>query len=160
MKKHLFILIACFFSFSTLYAQTKKFYVWVETEASTVFLPGTQDWKPQVPYKHFVRLISEVMEVPDDYYVREQFYEYLVKNYLTDLNKMKLHKDYVRMGVGDYSDSNPLAERDYKLMFQPVERASWQFETILIKGFKYNPAKKTPGPLFDRARKIVMEGKD
>ena len=160
MKKIIVLSILYVVLCQQLFAQTKKIYVWLETESNTVFQSGTNNWKPEVPYKHFVRLISEVMEVPDDYYVREQFYEYIMKNYLSELKKMKLHKDFVRMSWAFYDNNYQRAEHDYKLLFEPVENASWQFETTLIKGFKYNPNNKGPWPLFDKAKKLVVEGKE
>ncbi|MEI9955278.1 MAG: hypothetical protein WDM90_02995 [Ferruginibacter sp.] len=106
MKKIIFLSIIYVLSCQQIFAQTKKMYVWIETEHNTVFQSGTNNWKPEIPYKHFVRLISEVMEVPDDYYVREQFYEYIMKNYPSELKKMKLHKDFARMSTGLYDDNN------------------------------------------------------
>ena len=142
------------------FAQTKKIYVWVETESSTVFQDNTNNWKPEIPYKHFVRLYSEIIEVSNDYYVREQFYEYLVKNYLSELKKMKLHKDFVRMGISDYDAANPNLVNNYKWLYEFQPTASWQYEAILIKGFKYNPNNKGPYPLLDKAKKLIVEGKE
>ena len=138
--------------------QSKKLYVWVETESDHVFEYGTQNWKPQVPYKHFVRLISEVLEVPDENYLREQFYEYIMKNYASDLKKLRLHKSYSRMSMGYYDNGYGRAEKDYRALFEPVEKASWQFETILIEGFKYDPTKKIGGALYQKAEKLVVMG--
>jgi len=160
MKKIIILSIIIVLSCQQTFAQTKKMYVWIETESSTVFQYNTNNWKPEIPYKHFVRLISEVMEVPDDYYVREQFYAYIMKNYLPELKKMKLHKDVARMSIGLYDDNYGRAAIDYKSLFEPVATASWQFETILIKGFKYDPNNKGPWPLFDKAKKLVVEGKE
>ena len=64
------------------------------------------------------------------------------------------------MSMGLYDSNNPRAAIDYKTLFEPKENASWQFEAILIKGFKYNPNNKGPWPLFDKAKKLVVEGKE
>ena len=161
MKKIILFLIIYVCSCQYIFAQTKKVYVWVETENNTVFQYNTNNWKPEIPYKHFVRLISEVIEVPNDYYIREQFYEYIMKNYLPELKKMKLHKDFIRMSSSAmYADFGQQQQREYKLLFEPMEHSSWQFETILIKGFKYDPTKKGPWPLLEKAKKIVVEGKE
>lgn len=160
MKKLILFGIIYVLSCKQTFAQTKKMYLWIETENNTVFQYNTNTWKPEIPYKHFVRLISEVIEVPNDYYNREQFYEYVMKNYLSELKKMKLHKDVARMSIGLYDDNNPRAAHDYKYLFEPMEHSSWQFETILIKGFKYDSNKKGPWPLLEKAKKLVVEGKE
>lgn len=160
MKKIVILTILSIVLCLQTFAQTKKIFVWVETESSTVFKNNTFDWKPEIPYKHFVRLYSEIIEVPNDYYVREQFYEYLVKNNLSELKKMKLHKDFIRMGIADYDAANPNTVNNYKGLYESQPGASWQYEAILIKGFKYNPNNKGPYPLLDKAKKLIVEGKE
>jgi hypothetical protein len=159
MKKSSLLLMLMLMLSTCLLAQTKKMYVYVETESSAVFEPGTFKWKAIVPYKSFVRFVSEIIDVaePADY-LRVQFYEHLVKNYGSDFKKMKLHKDYPRASVWDYNGNNANDVRQYKLFFEKDEKASWQYETILVKGFKYDAAKKTPGPLFTKAEKLLVKG--
>ena len=161
MKKLLFVTLICLVTSYTTQAQTKKIYCYIETESNYVFKYNTFEWKAEVPYKHFVRLVSEVIEVPNEYYIREQFYEYVVKNYLPDFKKMKLHKDFVRISIYDYDNTNqPEEGYSYKQLFKEQPRSSWQYEAILIKGFKYNPTNKGPWPLLSKAKKILVEGKD
>lgn len=145
--------------------QTKKMYLYLETEWATVMSQdGMGKWRPEVPYKQFVRLATEIFEVPanepDDYY-RYQFYEYVMKNYYSDFKKFKLHKDWMRLGVGEYDAKNPAYVANYEGMFKDrngIKDPSWQFETILIKGFKYDPNFKKPGPNWAKAEKLMIKG--
>lgn len=158
MKKLIPVLFFLFTA-NQLFAQSKKIYIWLETEPSTVFENNTDNWKSNVPYKHFVRLISEVMEIedPGDDQLRQQFYEYLMKNYAGDLKKMKLHKDFARMSWGYYDENNGRAENDYRALFEPMEHSSWQYESIPVKNFKFDPKKKA-GPLYKKAEQLVVMG--
>src|ERR1700741_1675521 len=120
MKRLLLAGIVCLVSIIQTKAQTKKMYLYLETEWNTVMSEdGTRKWRPEIPYKQFVRLASEIFEVPanepNDYY-SYQFYEYIMKNYYDQFKKMKLHKDYMRIGVGDYDESNPNLVANYKGM--------------------------------------------
>jgi len=74
---------------------------------------------------------------------------------------MKLHKDFVRISIYDYDNTNqPEEGYSYKQLFKEQPRSSWQYEAILIKGFKYNPQNKGPWPLLAKAKKILVEGKE
>jgi hypothetical protein len=160
MKKLLFATLFCLISSFTAQAQTKKIYCYIETENGAVFKNGTFDWKTEVPYKQHVRLISEVIEVPDEYFIREQFYEYVVKNYYKDLVKMKLHKSAAGVMISNYDNPyQPEVGYSYNFLFKKEEKSSWQYEAILIKGFKYNPKNKGPFPLLQKAKQIVVDGK-
>lgn len=114
-----------------------------------------------MPYKNFVRFVSEIIDVPTEdggSYLRVQFYEYLMKNYLTDFKKMKLHEDYPRASVREHKSDNASMVRDYEYLFEKQEKVSWHYETILVKGFKYDPLKKTPGPLYEKAEELLVKG--
>lgn len=161
MKKIIFILIVLSISSLSLMAQTKKMYVYVSTDSYTVFESGTINWKAKVPYKNFVRFVSEIVDVPQGDYaqnMRTQFYEYLVKNYLNDFKKMKLHNEVARASLNDYDSNNPNLVRSYESLFEKLEKSSWQYEIILVKGFKYDPKKTTSGPLFEKAKNILIKG--
>lgn len=161
MKKLTLILLLVAISGATLQAQTKKMYVYIQTHHSVVFENGTFNWKAKVPYKNFVRFVSEIIDVPKDddgSNIRLQFYEYLMKNYLSDFKKMKLHEDYPRASVWEYKSDNKSMVRDYEYLFEKQEKVSWNYETILVKGFKYDAAKKSPSPLYAKAEKLLVKG--
>ena len=161
MKKITLTFFFLLMSASFLLAQTKKKYIYINTDSYSVFESGTFNWKANVPYKNFVRFVSELVDVAEGDYAQTmpmQFYEYLVKNYLPDFKKMKLHNTSALASVWDYDSENPNLVRNYEHLFEKEEHSSWQYETILVKGFKYDPKKTTSGPLYEKAKSIMIKG--
>lgn len=164
--KYLFILVFVTF-LNSFYcsAQIKKMYLYLETDWNTVMSQdGMRKWRPEVPYKQFVRLATEIFEVPanePNIYYRYQFYEHVMKYYYNDFKKLKLHNGFMLLGIGEYDPGNPNKVSNYELMFKPdskIKEPSWQHETILIKGFKYDPNFQKPGPNWQKAERLMIKG--
>jgi hypothetical protein len=139
--------------------------MYIETERQTVLNDDGTTWKPSVPHKQFIRLVTELFDLkdydPNNYSYGYQFYEYLMKNYPQELKKMKLHKDYLRYGIMEYDETNPNLVSNYKYLFidnDQIKDPTRQFKTTLIKGFKYDPAIQTPGPLYQKAKELILKG--
>ena len=98
MKKILLLsLFLLMYTITGIAQETKQFYIVFETQdyAAKQYVDGKQDWKPEVPYKKYVRFITTPFEAPkelsyDNGYtsaVGNQLGEFIFNNYLALFEK-------------------------------------------------------------------------
>ncbi|MGV8946382.1 MAG: hypothetical protein ACOH1N_08140 [Lutibacter sp.] len=146
MKKLLTICLLIAIAFTSQAQETKQFYIVFETQdyAAKQYVNGKQDWKPEVPYKKYVRFITTPFEAPkelsnDNGYITangNQLAEFIYKNQLALFEKLKFQNTSFNYSVREYN------ERDYGISVNDCESCNYQHEKTIIKGFKFNPKKE------------------
>ena len=138
MKKAitLFLLFAAFLA----QAQTAQKFTVYETQTAVTHDRSNQ-WKTRVPYKNYVRIVIAPYDVPANYdatrdgAIEEQVSEFIYKNHLDKFAKLKKHMEaynYLELGY---------KESDYNYYIKPCTNCNWQYEIIIITGFKFVPRK-------------------
>ncbi|MFA5298794.1 MAG: hypothetical protein WC389_11370 [Lutibacter sp.] len=146
MKKLLTICFLIAISLTSKAQENKQFYIVFATQdyAAKQYLNGKQDWKPEVPYKHYVRFITTPFEAPKDLSydngyssaVGNQVAEFVYKNHLALFEKLKLQNTSFNFSIREYK------ERDYAFDTEDCKDCNYQHEKTIIKGFKFNPKKE------------------
>lgn len=147
-------------------AQTTPWFMCLETSSDAIdSAQGGTVFKPEVPYKHHVRLVTNEFQVPwkgsdpareTDLYV--QFFEHLVKNHKTELQKFRRHFKNVRSQCGQIYSPSDVA---HKLVARPPG-TNFGYEIIRIDDFKYTPRKPIPpgqSEGWKQAEQIIVHGK-
>jgi hypothetical protein len=165
MKLSKFILLAVILSFSCIAnaQETKKYYVVFETQYATArsTINNTNDWKPEVPYKKFVRIVIAPFDGPanmsENGYssaLSNQLAEFVQKNHLDKFKKLKLH-------LRAFNFSTPMyKERDYNISTSPCDDCNYQHEITIIDGFKFKAAKEFTSNAHTKKMYTFITGKE
>lgn len=126
--------------------ETKKVFIVFETQSYTVKKTenGKEVWKPEIPYKNYVRIIISPFDVPVNYDLNNalstalgnQIAEFAYKNHSKEFEKLKLHNLAFNYSVRDYNT------RSYDIATKDCKDCSYQYEKIIIDGFQFNPVEE------------------
>ncbi|PHR12776.1 MAG: hypothetical protein COA40_07815 [Aequorivita sp.] len=146
MKQFISICLFVIISFIGSAQGTKQFYIVFETQdyAAKQFVNGKQDWKPEVPYKKYVRFVTTPFEAPtelrDDNGLQtalsNQLAEFIFKNNLALFEKLKRQNTSFNFSLRDYN------ERDYNISTKDCESCNYQYEKTIIEGFNFKSVKE------------------
>ena len=139
MKK-LTICIAFLFLGITALAQETKKYLVFQTNSYAVkkFENGKDVWKPEVPYKDYVRIVFAPFDMPEKanslmtQELTNQVAEFIYKTHLKEFEKLKLHGGF-SFEVRDY------ILKDYDRDIKDCTNCSYQHKISVINGFSFIP---------------------
>jgi hypothetical protein len=143
MKKLITICILLATVFTINAQETKKVFIVFETQSYTVKNTenGKDVWKPEIPYKNYVRIIISPFDVPIKYdsnnglstAMANQIAEFAYKSHLKEFEKLKLHNLAFNFSVRDYNT------RSYDNETKDCKDCTNQHEKIIIDGFQFKP---------------------
>ncbi|MEF9957918.1 MAG: hypothetical protein RSA22_05635 [Acinetobacter sp.] len=148
-------------------AEMQDRFLTIETHDNFVSTGTYNSFKPTIPYKQKVRLISEIFAFPKEWNpvaeseLNRQFLKYVMNNYLKEFNKLRLHQQggitvgrnviYSQINIDDYN----------RMSINPPE-VKYPIDIVLIKGFKYVEPNKLDtidirtDPIFMKANEIIL----
>lgn len=147
-------------------AETKKFFIVLETDSyfTHAFLNGKDEWKPEVPYKNYVRIIIAPFEAPaklqsENGYsapLRNQLADFIVSKYMNIIEKMKLHNRAFQYSIREYNDI------DYRSAISECKDCRYQHERYVLENFKFTPVIDYKNVPNESTKKInlVVSGKE
>ncbi|WP_417429618.1 hypothetical protein [Halpernia sp.] len=161
MKKLFSICLLITTLFAVNAQETKKYFIVFETQSSTArnYINNQDNWKSDVPYKKFVRIIISPFDAPsimDNGYTSalgNQLAEFIYKNHLKEFEKLKLH-----LRAFNYT-TIPYTERDYKINTEDCTSCNYQHEKIIINGFKFKPVKEFTSSEYSKKMYTFITGK-
>lgn len=95
MKKLLTLCLLLTIAFTSQAQEIKKYYIIFYTQdyAAKHYVNSVQEWKPEVPYKKYVRFITTPFDAPENMAngaaISNQLAEFVFKNYLPLFEKLK-----------------------------------------------------------------------
>jgi len=124
---------------------TKKYFAVFETQHATArtYENNADNWKPEVPYKKFVRIVIGPYDAPIDMSengystsLANQLAEFIYKDHLKEFEKLKLHLRAFNFTAIPYTESA------YKIRTTDCIDCNFQHEIIIIEGFTFTPVKE------------------
>ena len=146
MKKLIAICLLLATTFTVKAQATKKVFIVFETQSLTVkhTVNNKDVWKPEIPYKNYVRIIISPFDVPVDYdsnyalakALENQIAEFAYKGHLGEFEKLKQHNLAFNFSVRDYNT------RSYDNETKDCKDCGYQYEKIIINGFQFKPVEE------------------
>ncbi len=140
MKKISILLLFAIYGTVATAQATKKAYIIFQTNPYEVkkYVNGKEDWKPEVPYKDYVRIIFSPFDIPVklsnpmNQELMNQVAEFIYKSHLKEFEKFKLHGGF-RFEVRDYN------LKDYERETSDCTSCRYQHQKTVIAGFNFIP---------------------
>jgi hypothetical protein len=162
MKKLLTICLIMATVFTVNAQETKQFYIVFETQdyAAKHYVNGKQEWKPEVPYKKYVRFITTPFNAPADLHnsggtaLSNQLAKFIYDRYLTLFEKLKFQNTSFNFSVRDYKDT------DYAFSTEDCKNCNYQHEKTILDGFTFTPIKEYTAGEYNKKMHTFITGKE
>ncbi len=160
--KTIIIITILLTSFLSKSQETKQFYIVFETQdyAAKHYVNGKQEWKPEVPYKKYVRFITTPFNAPADLHnfggtaLSNQLAKFVHDKYLTLFEKLKFQNTSFNFSVRDYKDT------DYSYSTEDCKDCNYQHEKTIIEGFTFTPTKEITYSETYKKMAVFISGKE